>query len=137
MLLVSYHPCMVSFVRIIYPMGDIGVRDQCAFSMFIFTMCSTILFFMNLHFFISVVCMWCLTTVVVSLHINQSICNLEALLFSKRTNVSMPHGKNQLMFMYHGLNVAFVKTPPSTNLQQDIVCIHKLLCKYCISLYHI
>ncbi len=29
MLLVSYHPCMVSFIQIIYPMGDIGVRDQC------------------------------------------------------------------------------------------------------------
>ncbi len=26
---VLYHPCMASFVRIIYPMGDIGVRDQC------------------------------------------------------------------------------------------------------------
>jgi hypothetical protein len=29
MLLALYHPCMVNFVRIIYPMGDIGVRDQC------------------------------------------------------------------------------------------------------------
>ncbi len=29
MLLASYHPCMASFIRIIYPMGDIGVRDQC------------------------------------------------------------------------------------------------------------
>ncbi len=29
--LASYHPCMVSFVRIIYPMGDIGVRGQCGF----------------------------------------------------------------------------------------------------------
>ncbi len=29
MLLALYHPCMVSFVRIIYPMGDIGVKDQC------------------------------------------------------------------------------------------------------------
>jgi len=29
MLLVSYHPCMANFVQIIYPMGDIGVRDQC------------------------------------------------------------------------------------------------------------
>jgi hypothetical protein len=28
-LLASYHPCMASSVRIIYPMGDIGVRDQC------------------------------------------------------------------------------------------------------------
>jgi hypothetical protein len=29
MLLALYHPCMASFVQIIYPMGDIGVRDQC------------------------------------------------------------------------------------------------------------
>ncbi len=29
MLLASYHPCMASFVRIVYPMGDICVRDQC------------------------------------------------------------------------------------------------------------
>ncbi len=29
MLLASYHPCMANFIRIIYPMGDIGVRDQC------------------------------------------------------------------------------------------------------------
>ncbi len=29
MLLVSYHPCMANFIQIIYPMGDIGVRDQC------------------------------------------------------------------------------------------------------------
>jgi len=29
MLLVSYHPCMASFVRIIYLMHDIGVKDQC------------------------------------------------------------------------------------------------------------
>jgi len=29
MLLASYHPCMANFVQIIYPMGDIGVRDQC------------------------------------------------------------------------------------------------------------
>ncbi len=57
MLLASYHPCMASFIRIIYPMGDIGVRDQCAFSTFIFTMSSTILFLMNPHFFISAMCM--------------------------------------------------------------------------------
>jgi len=29
MLLASYHPYMANFVRIIYPMGDINVRDQC------------------------------------------------------------------------------------------------------------
>jgi len=29
MLFDSYHPCMAIFVRIIYPMGGIGVRDQC------------------------------------------------------------------------------------------------------------
>jgi len=28
-LLASYHPCMVGYIWIIYPMGDIGVRDQC------------------------------------------------------------------------------------------------------------
>ncbi len=29
-MLVSYHPCMVGFIRIIYGfMGDIGARDQC------------------------------------------------------------------------------------------------------------
>jgi hypothetical protein len=57
MLLVSYHPCMVSFIQIIYPMGDIGVRDQCGLFNVYFTMCSTTLFFMNLHFFISAMCM--------------------------------------------------------------------------------
>jgi hypothetical protein len=31
----------------------------------------------------------------------------------------MPHGKTQLMLVCHGLNVAFVQAPPSTNLQQD------------------
>jgi hypothetical protein len=40
-------------------------------------------------------------------------------LFPKKTNISMPHGKTQLMLMCPGLNVAFIKTPPSTNLQQD------------------
>ncbi len=29
MLLASYHQCMASFVRIIYPMGDIGAKDRC------------------------------------------------------------------------------------------------------------
>ncbi len=29
MLLALYHPCMASFIPIIYPMGDIGVKDQC------------------------------------------------------------------------------------------------------------
>jgi len=29
MLLISYNPCMVDFVGIIYLMGDMGVRDQC------------------------------------------------------------------------------------------------------------
>jgi hypothetical protein len=72
----------------------------------------------------------------VSIVTNQFI-NLEALLFPKRTDVSMPHGKTQLMLMCLGLNVALVKAPPSTNLQQDTVCIHKLLCRYFISFYHI
>jgi hypothetical protein len=31
----------------------------------------------------------------------------------------MPHGKIQLMLMCPNLNVALVKAPPSTNLQQD------------------
>jgi len=31
----------------------------------------------------------------------------------------MPHGKTQLMFVCHALNVTLVKAPPSTNLQQD------------------
>jgi hypothetical protein len=31
----------------------------------------------------------------------------------------MPHGKIQLMLVCPGLNVALVKAPPSTNLQQD------------------
>jgi hypothetical protein len=31
MLLVSYYPCMVGLVQIIYPMGDVGVKDQCVF----------------------------------------------------------------------------------------------------------
>jgi hypothetical protein len=29
MLLVSYHPCMASFVQITYPMGVMGVKNQC------------------------------------------------------------------------------------------------------------
>ncbi len=29
MLLVSYYPRMASFIRIIYFMGDMGVKDQC------------------------------------------------------------------------------------------------------------
>jgi hypothetical protein len=60
--------------------------------------------------------------------------DLVALLFPKRTDVSMPHGKIQFMFM-SCLNVALVEAPPSTNLQ-DIMCIHNLSCKYCIFLYH-
>jgi hypothetical protein len=40
-------------------------------------------------------------------------------LFPKKTNVSMPHGKTQLMFMCPSLNEAFIEAPPSTNLQQD------------------
>ncbi len=67
---------------------------------------------------------------------NQFI-DLEALLFPKKTNISMPHGKIQLMFVCLSLNVAFVQTPPSTNLEQNTMCIHKLSCRYCISLYHI
>jgi hypothetical protein len=63
--------------------------------------------------------------------------DFEALLFPKKINVSMPHGKTQLMFVCPGLNVALVEAPPSTNLQQDTVCIHKLSCKNCISFYHI
>ncbi len=31
----------------------------------------------------------------------------------------MPHGKTQLMFVCFNLNVAFIETPPSTNLQQN------------------
>ncbi len=31
----------------------------------------------------------------------------------------MPHDKTQLMFVCFGLNVALVKAPPSTNLQQN------------------
>ncbi len=46
---------------------------------------------------------------------NQFI-NLKTLLFPKRTNISMPHGKTQLMFMCLGLNVALVEAPPFTNL---------------------
>jgi hypothetical protein len=61
----------------------------------------------------------------VSILTNQSV-DLKPLSFPKRTNVSMPHGKTQLMFVHPGLNVALVKTPPCTNLQQDIECIHKL-----------
>jgi hypothetical protein len=57
--------------------------------------------------------------------------DLKALLFPKKTNVSMPHGKTQLMLVCIGLNVALVEAPPSTNLQH-IVCIFKLSCRYCI-----
>ncbi len=39
----------------------------------------------------------------------------------------MPHGKAQLMFMCPSLNVALIETPPSINLQQDIVCIHNIV----------
>jgi hypothetical protein len=38
----------------------------------------------------------------------------------------MAHGKIQLMLVCRGLNVAFVEAPPSTNLQQDTMCILKL-----------
>jgi hypothetical protein len=48
-------------------------RINVAFSMLVFTMRSTTLFLMNPHFFILVMCMWCLVTVVVSLHTNQLI----------------------------------------------------------------
>jgi hypothetical protein len=53
-------------------------------------------------------------------HTNQSIYQPQNLfVFPKRTKVSMPHGKTQLMLMCPSLNVALIKTPPSTNLQQD------------------
>jgi hypothetical protein len=50
--------------------------------------------------------------------------NLKALLFPRKTSVSMPNGKTQWMFMCHGLNVALVKEPPLTNLQQHAQCPH-------------
>jgi hypothetical protein len=30
-LLIPHHPCMANFIRAIYPMGDMGVKDQCGF----------------------------------------------------------------------------------------------------------
>jgi hypothetical protein len=60
MLLALYHPCMASFVRIIYFIGDwvtwVWVINV-AFLTFAFTMCSTTLFFINLCLFISAMCM--------------------------------------------------------------------------------
>jgi hypothetical protein len=51
--------------------------------------------------------------------LTNQFADLETPLFPKKTNVSMPHGKTQLMFVCFGLNVPFVETPPSTNLQQN------------------
>jgi hypothetical protein len=137
MLLASYHPCIVSFIWIIYPTGDIGARDQCGL--------------LNAHFhnaFHNLISyeptflhFMCACSVLQSLSWISTLTNqfvdLKAFLFPKRTNISMPHGNTQLMLVRLGLNVALVEALPSTNRQQHTMWIHKLLCMYCISFYHI
>jgi hypothetical protein len=81
-----------------------------------------------------VFCNWCHEF---SHYLTNQFVDFEALLFPKRTKISMPHGKIRLMLVCPSLNVAFVKAPPSTNLQQNTMCIHKLSCMYCISFYHV
>jgi hypothetical protein len=39
----------------------------------------------------------------------------------------MPHGTTQSMFVCSGLNVTFIETPPSTNLQHDIQYQHGII----------
>jgi hypothetical protein len=89
-----------------------------AFSTFVFTMCSITLFFINPRFSFHPCACSVLQLSWVSTLTNQST-NFETLLFPKKTNVSMAHGKTQLMFMCSGLNVILIETPPSINLQQD------------------
>jgi hypothetical protein len=138
MLLALYHPFMANFIWIIYPMGDIGVRDQCGLLNARFHNVFHNLIFYEPKFFSFQLCVcsvlqplsWVST-------LTNPFVDLEALLFPKKTNISMPHGKTQLMLMCPSLNVAFIETPPSTNLQQNIMWVHKLSGKYCISFYHI
>jgi hypothetical protein len=116
MLLVSYHPCMADFVRIIYPTGDIGVTYQCGlFNICFVNVLHNLIFYepMFLHF--SHVHSVLQPLLWISTLTNQFI-DLKTLLFPKKTNISMPHGKTQLMFVCFGLNVALVEAPPSTNV---------------------
>ncbi len=70
--LCTIHAWLVFFESSI-PWVTLVWRINVAFSTLVFTMCSTTLFFMNPHFFILAMCMWCLATVVMNLHTNQSI----------------------------------------------------------------
>jgi hypothetical protein len=54
----------------------------------------------------------------ISTLINQFV-NFKTPLLPKRTNISMPHGKIQLMFVRPSLNVGTCQKPPSINLQQE------------------
>jgi hypothetical protein len=87
MLLASYHPCMANFVWIIYPMGDIVVKDQCGlFNVFFHNVLHNFIFYERMFFHFSRVhvlqpLLW------VSTLTNQSV-NLKTPLVPKRTNVS-------------------------------------------------
>jgi len=70
MLLVSYHPCMASFIWIIYSMGDMSVKDQCGLlNVHFYDVFHNLIFYKLAILHFSHV--YCLATIVVSLHTNQ------------------------------------------------------------------
>jgi len=51
MLITSYHPCMAGFIWIIYPMGDMGVKDQCGlFNIHLHNVFHNLLFYKSTFF---------------------------------------------------------------------------------------
>ncbi len=56
-MLALYHPCMAGIVRIIYLMGDIGVKDRCHLLNMCFHNVFHNLILTNSHFFILITCM--------------------------------------------------------------------------------
>ncbi len=57
MLLVLYHPCMTGFIQINYPMGGMGVKDQCGLLTAHFHNVFHNFVLINPCFFISIMCM--------------------------------------------------------------------------------
>ncbi len=112
--LCTIHAWLVSFKSFI-PWVTLPWGINVAFSTLAFTMCSTTLFFINPHFSFHPCAYSVLQLSWVSTLTNQS-ANFKVLLFPKKTNVSMPHGKTQLMLVCLSLNVTLIETPPSTNL---------------------
>jgi hypothetical protein len=55
--------------------------------------------------------------------INKSI-DFKTLLFPRKTNLSIPHGKIQWMLVCISLNATFVQSLPFTNLWQHAQCPH-------------